>query len=145
MASCTSPWGAYPSPDSWPLVAVSPMQGENVAAACQIRPLTQNLTVKAGRKVTLKLHSKAATLPRFVQPERLGKNTPAHRAIRRFKRGVNLGNCWETYPLGVEIRIRLLGPGNQSPSLPQQLDGIVQETAHRARFQRHHSPAPCPP
>ena len=56
------------------------------------------LKVKAGQNVTLKLHAKAATLPGFVPPKRLGQDTPAHRALGEIKRGVNLGNCWDAPP-----------------------------------------------
>lgn len=88
----------YPAPDQWPLHRAEPLQGKSLAATWQNRPLAQPLKLKAGRKVTIKLHAKAATLPDFVAPKRLGPDTPAHRAVAKIKRGVNLGNCWEAPP-----------------------------------------------
>jgi endoglucanase len=74
------------------------MAGKSVAATWCKRPLVQTLQVKAGRNVTLTLHAKAATPPDFIAPKRLGGDTPAHRALARLKRGVNLGNGWESPP-----------------------------------------------
>ncbi len=93
-----SPWSAYPSADSWPLEKAEALEGKRVATAWCNRPLTQILHVKSGRTVTLKLHAKAATPPDFIVPKALGDDTPAHRALARLKRGVNLGNGWEAPP-----------------------------------------------
>ncbi len=83
---------------SWPLAGAEALHGKYLAASCQNRPLAQTLQLTAGRKVTLKLHAKAATLPGFTPPKRLPQDTPAHRALSKIKRGVNLGNCWEAPP-----------------------------------------------
>lgn len=91
-------YGDYPAADAWPLAGVVAKEGKSCAAAWQGRPLLQTLQLKAGQKVTLKLHARAATLPGFVEPKRLGKDTPAHKALAGIKRGVNLGNCWEAPP-----------------------------------------------
>lgn len=91
-------YGEYPAADTWPLDKAVPMEGKRCAAAWQNRPLLQTLQLKAGQKVTVKLHAKAATLPGFVEPKRLGKNTAAHEAVKGITRGVNLGNCWEAPP-----------------------------------------------
>lgn len=91
-------YGNYPAADAWPLAHAEALQGNAVAATWQNRPLAQSLKLKAGQKVTLKLHAKAATLPGFVPPKRLGQDTPAHRAAATIKRGVNLGNCWDAPP-----------------------------------------------
>ena len=88
----------YLSTDAWPLAQAEPRQGKFLAATWQNRPLAQTLALKAGQKVTLKLHAKAATLPGFLAPKRLGQNTPAHRAVAKIKRGMNLGNCWDAPP-----------------------------------------------
>jgi endoglucanase len=93
-AAWNSPWGVYPAADTWPLAQA----GAGVAAACCARPLTQTLRIKAGQTVTLRLRAKAATPPDFVVPKALGHDTPAHRALARLKRGVNLGNGWEAPP-----------------------------------------------
>lgn len=91
-------YGHYLNAGAWPLTGAAPLQGNVVAASYQNRPLAQSLKLTAGRKVTLKLHAKAATLPDFVPPKRLGTETPAHHAIAKIKRGVNLGNCWDAPP-----------------------------------------------
>ena len=96
--SWKSPWAPYLTPDSWPLANTEAMSGKRVAATWCKRPLTQTLELKAGKKVVLKLHAKAATPPGFIPPKRLAGNTPAHRALARLKRGVNLGNGWEAPP-----------------------------------------------
>jgi endoglucanase len=83
---------------SWPLTGSQALKGNSLAASCQSRPLAQTLTLTAGRKVTIRLHAKAATLPGFTPPKRLAQDTPAHRALSKIKRGVNLGNCWEAPP-----------------------------------------------
>jgi endoglucanase len=93
-----APWAPYPNNDTWPLASAAAMAGHGVAATWHNRPLTQTLTLKAGQPVTLKLHAQAATPPGFTPPKRLGNNTPAHRALARLKRGVNLGNGWEAPP-----------------------------------------------
>ena len=93
-AGWKSPWGGYPAPDAWPLAQA----GKGIAAAWCNRPLVQVLKVKGGKKVTLRLLAKAATPPDFVEPKALGNDTPAHRALARIKRGVNLGNGWESTP-----------------------------------------------
>lgn len=88
----------YLAADTWPLAGAEPLHGKFLAATWQNRPLSQTLELKAGEKVTLKLHAKAATLPGFVAPKRLGQDTPAHRAVATIKRGMNLGNCWDAPP-----------------------------------------------
>ncbi len=92
---------AYGNPlaaDQWPLADSQPKEGKFLAASWQSRPLVQKLAVKNGQEVTLTLHARAATPPGLVAPKRLGKDTPAHRAIAKIKRGVNLGNGWEAPP-----------------------------------------------
>lgn len=97
-----SAWRAlYGNPlasDLWPLAQAAPLTGKFVAATSQSRPLVQTLPLKAGQRVTLRLHAKAATLPGFIPPIRLGQDTPAHRALSEIKRGINLGNCWDAPP-----------------------------------------------
>jgi endoglucanase len=93
-AGWKSPWGDYPAPDAWPLAQA----GKGIAAAWCNRPLVQVLKVKGSKTVTLRLLAKAATPLDFVEPKALGNDTPAHRALARIKRGVNLGNGWESTP-----------------------------------------------
>lgn len=94
----TSIYRDYLAADSWPLAGAAPFEGKSLAATWQDRPLAQTLKVKAGQAVTLKLRAKAASLPGFAPPRRLGQDTPAHRAAAGIKRGVNLGNCWDAPP-----------------------------------------------
>ncbi len=91
-------WAAYPGVDDWPLKETSALNGRRVAASWNNRPLSQAIPVSSGRPVTLVLHARAATPPDFVTPLRLGGDTPAHRAAALLKRGVNLGNGWESPP-----------------------------------------------
>ncbi len=93
-----STWSAYPDASAWPLAHAAALTGKGLAATWHNRPLAQTLQLKAGRKVVLKLHAKAATPPGFTPPKRLGNDTPAHRALAGMKRGVNLGNGWEAPP-----------------------------------------------
>ena len=97
-ANWHAPWAPYPGPDAWPLAGNAPLTGKALAASWHNRPLAQTLQVKAGQKVVLRLHAKAAMLPDFTSPKRLGSDTPAHRALAGLKRGVNLGNGWEAPP-----------------------------------------------
>lgn len=91
-------YGEYPVEASWPFATSSALHGKSIAASCQSRPLSQTLKLKAGQEVTLILHARAATLPDFVPPKSLGNDTPAHKALAKIKRGVNLSNCWEAPP-----------------------------------------------
>jgi len=93
-----SPWAACPGTKAWPLKETSALKGKAVAASWNNRPLSQAIHVRLGRPVTLVLHARAATPPDFIPPRRLGADTPAHRAATLLKRGVNLGNGWESPP-----------------------------------------------
>ena len=93
-----APWAPYPSATAWPLAGAAPLTGKGLAATWHNRPLAQTLQLQAGQKVVLRLHAKAATPPDFIPPQRLGSDTPAHRALAGLKRGVNLGNGWEVPP-----------------------------------------------
>ena len=97
-AAWSAPWAPYPAQDTWPLAGAEAMSGKSVAATWCKRPLSQSIQLKAGRKVTLRLHAKAATPPGFTAPAKLGHDTQAHRALAALKRGVNLGNGWEAPP-----------------------------------------------
>lgn len=94
----TSPWKPYLAPTEWPIAGPSTKEGKSVGASWINRPLVQNLVLKAGQKVTLRLHARAATPPGFVAPVSPGNDTPAHKAAAAIKRGVNLGNGWEAPP-----------------------------------------------
>lgn len=87
-----SPWAEYPDAAEWPL------EGAEVGASWHGRPLVRRLVVEKGRPVELRFRTKAAVPEGFVEPRRLGRDTPAHRAAAKLKRGVNLGNGWEAEP-----------------------------------------------
>lgn len=116
-AGWTVPWSAYPGADEWPLQGAGAPGDSRVAAAWCERPLMQALKVSAGRPVTIRLHAKAATPPDFTPPKRLGRDTPAHRALAELRRGVNLGNCWEFEP-GVSWGVKFA---------PEDIDRIADE------------------
>ncbi|RYD47771.1 MAG: glycoside hydrolase family 5 protein, partial [Verrucomicrobiaceae bacterium] len=97
-AGWDSPWRPYPAADKWPLTGREAVQGKRVGASWHGRPLVAKLEVKAGVPVTLTLHARAATTPDFKAPKILSKDTPAHRAAAKLKRGVNFGNGWEAEP-----------------------------------------------
>ncbi len=97
-AAWQSPWGDAPGENEWPLAQASAHEGKRLAAAWCRRPLMQPFEVSAGKPVTIRLHAKAATTPDFVAPKRLGNDTPAHKAMAKLRRGVNLGNGWEAEP-----------------------------------------------
>lgn len=97
-AGWKSPWAAWPATQEWPLAGTEAAEGAHVAATWSKRPVMQVLQLTAGKPVTLRLQARAATPPGFIPPKRLGTDTPAHRALSRFKRGVNLGNGWEAEP-----------------------------------------------
>lgn len=97
-AGWNSPWGEWPGESDWPLKGTEAFSGDKVAAAWCKRPLMQTMRVTAGKTVTLTLLAKAATVPGFEPPKRLAPPTPAHQALARIKRGVNLGNGWEAPP-----------------------------------------------
>lgn len=97
-AAWGSPWKPYVPAADWPLTAARPLIGKHLAASWCQRPLVQTFQVTAGRKVVLILHAKAASTPDFIEPKCLPADTPAHRALSRLKRGVNLGNGWDAPP-----------------------------------------------
>lgn len=99
-----SPWQPYPAADQWPLSHSEPLEGKTCAATWHGRPLVTRISVKTGVPVTLKMHARSAMVPGFKKPAILPKDTPAHRACARLKRGVNLGNHWEAPPGGWGIR-----------------------------------------
>lgn len=61
--------------------------------------MTQSLTVTGGVPVTLRFAARAHVPAGFVEMARFtGNDTPAHRAARKFMRGINLGNFLEMSP-----------------------------------------------
>jgi endoglucanase len=116
-AGWQAPWEAYLRPDAWPLDQAVAFEGSKVAASWSKRPLSQSLEVRAGVRITLRLHAMAATPPDFMPPARLGRLTPAHRAILPLKRGMNLGNGWEAPP----------GSGWGLEFTPEDIDRIADQ------------------
>lgn len=95
-----SPWHAYPTESEWPLKHAVALEGKRCAASWQNRPLVQRLAVRTGVPVVIHLWARAAQVPGFVEPKRLGQDTPAHRAASTLHKGVNIGNNWEAPPDG---------------------------------------------
>lgn len=93
-----SPWRPYPEPNAWPFRASEPAKGVTFGASWHGRPLTQSIPVKKGVTVTLKFDALGAQPPGFVGMKRLWDKGPAHQAAAQLKRGVNLGNNWESPP-----------------------------------------------
>lgn len=88
----------YPATTEWPLHGAPAYEGKGVGISWHNRMLSQKLEVKNGEPVTLTLHARAANLPGFIEPKKYPKDSPAHLAAAKIKRGVNLGNCWEVGP-----------------------------------------------
>ena len=88
-----APWAAYPAADAWPLAGK-----QGVAATWHDRPLRRVLEVLANQPVRIVLRARAVPPPDQALPARLGKDTPAHQALGRLRRGMNLGNGWEAAP-----------------------------------------------
>lgn len=93
-----SPWRPYPASSVWPLTTAEPARDGAFAASWHGRPLTQSIPVKKGVAVTLKFEALGAQPPGFVGMKRLKGSGPAHQAAAKLKRGVNLGNNWESPP-----------------------------------------------
>lgn len=115
-AGWESPWRTYPDSTVWPFPGAEPFQGKHLAASWHGRPLTQSLPVKAGEPVTLNLNVRSATPAGHVGLKPITGDTPAHATAAQLRRGVNLGNNWESPPGGWGIRYDL-----------QDLDQIAAE------------------
>ncbi len=75
------------------------VSGSRYACTWHDQFLMTVLNVKAGQPVTIHLHARAARPDGFKEPRRITrKDTPAHRAAKRFLRGANLGNGLEVPP-----------------------------------------------
>ena len=78
---------------------VSAASGDRYARAWHNATLATKLRVTAGTPVTLRLKARAALPKGFREPRRiLGRDTPAHRAAKRFRHGANFGNDLEVPP-----------------------------------------------
>ena len=75
------------------------VSGTHLARTWHNQTLSTTLEVTGGRPVTLRVHARAVRPEGFLEMKRItGKDTPAHRAARRFLRGANLGNGLEVPP-----------------------------------------------
>ncbi len=73
--------------------------GTHYARTWHNRFLSTSFPVTGGRPVTIRLAARAVRPEGFVEMKRIaGRATPAHRALRRFLRGANLGNGLEVPP-----------------------------------------------
>ncbi len=74
----------------------APVNGEpGVARAWHNSRKEIRLEVKAGTPVKITVEARAAIPEGFKEMTRLPQNTPAHRALARFRHGVNFGNGLE--------------------------------------------------
>ncbi|HLQ46761.1 MAG TPA: glycoside hydrolase family 5 protein, partial [Planctomycetaceae bacterium] len=70
--------------------------GKRLARTWHDQGLSTSLTVKAGEPVDIICSVRAAVPPGFVEMPRIeSRDTPAHRAAKRFRRGANFGNYLE--------------------------------------------------
>jgi endoglucanase len=130
-----NPWGG----DVVLLQNPPPPDGAHAVAAWHDRRLRQTLHVSAGVPVELSAWVRASEPDGFVdQPRILDPLSPAHRAARRFRRGVNFGNVFEA-PAGQDW-----GGG---PIESQDLDAVAREGYDHVRlpvrWNAHVGPAPA--
>jgi hypothetical protein len=104
---------SMPSGWSWsgPGVALVPSEtarsGEQVVLTWHDGPLLTELQVEANQAVIIRGWARSARAVELEVPDRLpGGETPAHVALERFRRGMNLGNSW-TESCGAAIGARL--------------------------------------
>lgn len=75
------------------------VEGRYMARTWHNQRLTVTLQVVGGTPVVVGGHARAAIPPGFVEMARIeSRDTPAHRAARRFLRGANFGNYLEAPP-----------------------------------------------
>ncbi len=73
--------------------------GKSYARTWHNGTLSTTFRVSGGKPVTLTVAVRAAPPPGFEEmPRIVGRDTPAHRAARRFRRGANLANYLEAPP-----------------------------------------------
>jgi endoglucanase len=79
--------------------AVRAIQGTHYARTWHNQFLYSTMKVTGGRPVTVRLSSRAVRPENLREMKRIvGRDTPAHRAARRYLRGANLGNGLEVPP-----------------------------------------------
>lgn len=75
---------------------VAAQQGDRLARTWHNGQLSTTLTVKAGEPVRLRAFVEAIAPAGFVEMRRIAsRDTPAHRAAKRFRKGANFGNFLE--------------------------------------------------
>ncbi len=76
-----------------------PVDGKVIAKTWHDGAMQTQITVEGGKRVTIKLHVCAYRHPGSVEIKPIAeRNTPAHRAAQRFRRGANFGNELEVPP-----------------------------------------------
>ncbi|MGP0063718.1 MAG: glycoside hydrolase family 5 protein [Isosphaeraceae bacterium] len=79
--------------------AVPAVEGTHYARTWHNQFLYASMKVEARRPVTIRLSARAVVPENFREMKRIvGRDSPAHRAARRFLRGANLGNGLEAPP-----------------------------------------------
>ncbi len=72
------------------------VEGQRLARTWHNAALTTNLKVTGGKSVQIKLSVRAAVPPDFSEMPRItSRDTPAHKAVKRFAKGTNFGNYLE--------------------------------------------------
>ncbi len=72
------------------------VEGQRLARTWHNAAMTSNLKVTGGKPVQIKLSVRAAVHPDFTEMPRLtSRDTPAHKAVKRFAKGTNFGNYLE--------------------------------------------------
>lgn len=88
-----------PGPGATAAVTREAHAGEQSLFTWHDGALEARIPVSAGREVRLSGFARSARAIDGVWPDRsVGLDTPAHRAVRRFQRGMNLGNFLEEAP-----------------------------------------------
>lgn len=90
------PYGDGAVESGWP----GAVQGRNYARTWHSGPLSCAFQVQGGVPVTLRFYARAAVPAGYADMARLGSDTPAHRAARHFRHGVNLSDYLEAPPGG---------------------------------------------
>jgi endoglucanase len=116
---------------------VPAVEGTHYARTWHNQALYSRITVAAGLPVTIRLSARAVRPEGLVEMKRIaGRETPAHRAAKRFLRGANLGNGLEVPP----------GQNWAEHYTPEDLRHIRAEGFDHARIPMgwHHYTGPAP-
>lgn len=92
-------WSGDPSLIQASTEQVPAVAGTKIARTWHDQKLVATLRVTGGQQVTLRGHARAKLPAGYVEMKRAAnQDTPAHRALRQFRHGVNFGNFLEVPP-----------------------------------------------